>query len=99
MTKNDFNYEKKKLVNKKYEGFDKAKTLLRTYEEIKNDIFGELELQRNNNINDLYAMVKMKNNINNNIDKFHFVDFKKNKVDLTNFFIINADKKKKSNYI
>ena len=99
MTKNDFNYKKKKLVNKKYEGFDKAKTLLRTYEEIKNDIFGELELQRNNNINDLYAMVKMKNNINNNIDKFHFVDFKKNKVDLTNFFIINADKKKKSNYI
>ena len=81
---------------KKFRGVDFSKTLLNTYEEIKDEILDELEQQRNSDINGISAILRIKKSIEEKTKKFQFVDFDRNKVTFKNFFIIDADKKKKS---
>ena len=81
---------------KKFKGVDFSKTLLNTYEEIKDEILDELEQQRNSDINGISAILRIKKSIEEKTKKFQFVDFDRNKVTFKNFFIIDADNKKKS---
>ena len=79
----------------KYKGFDFSKTLLNTYDEVKNNILDEIEQQRNYDLNGLNAILKIKKSILDKTSKFHFVDFNKNKISLKNLFVFNHHKKKK----
>ena len=79
----------------KYKGFDFSKTLLNTYDEVKNNILDEIEQQRNYDLNGLNAILKIKKSILDKTSKFHFVDFNKNKISLKNLFVFNHQKKKK----
>ena len=95
LTKEDKRLKKLKRIKKiKYEGFDFSKTLLNTYDEIKNNITDELEQQRNYDLNGLNAILKIKKSILDKTSKFHFVDFRKNKVSFKNFYVFQSKKKK-----
>ena len=95
-TKDGF-MNKSKRIKKKLEQIDFSKTLLNTYEEIKDDILDELEQQRNTDINGLSAILRIKKSIEEQTKKVHFVDFNKNQVTFRNFLIANPDQKKKFN--
>ena len=92
LTKEDKRLKKIKRV--KYKGLDFSKTLLNTYDEIKNNILDELEQQRNYDLNGLNAILKIKKSILDKTSKFHFVDFKKNKISFKNFYVFQSVKKK-----
>ena len=95
LTKEDKRLKKLKRIKKiKYEGFDFSKTLLNTYDEIKNNITDELEQQRNYDLNGLTTILKIKKSILDKTNKFHFVDFRKNKVSFKNFYVFQSKKKK-----
>ena len=95
LTKEDKRLKKLKRIKKiKYEGFDFSKTLLNTYDEIKNNITDELEQQRNYDLNGLTTILKIKKSILDKTNKFHFVDFRKNKVSFKNFYVFQFKKKK-----
>ena len=92
LTKEDKRLKKIKRV--KYKGLDFSKTLLNTYDEIKNNILDELEQQRNYDLNGLNTILKIKKSILDKTSKFHFVDFKKNKISFKNFYVFQSVKKK-----
>ena len=92
LTKDDKRLKKIKRV--KYKGLDFSKTLLNTYDEIKNNILDELEQQRNYDLNGLNTILKIKKSILDKTSKFHFVDFKKNKISFKNFYVFQSIKKK-----
>ena len=92
LTKEDKRLKKIKRV--KYKGLDFSKTLLNTYDEIKNNILDELEQQRNYDLNGLNTILKIKKSILDKTSKFHFVDFKKNKISFKNFYVFQSIKKK-----
>ena len=85
----------RRIKKVKYKGFDFSKTLLNTYDEVKNNILDEIEQQRNYDLNGLNAILKIKKSILDKTSKFHFVDFNKNKISLKNLFVFNHHKKKK----
>ena len=85
----------RRIKKVKYKGFDFSKTLLNTYDEVKNNILDEIEQQRNYDLNGLNAILKIKKSILDKMSKFHFVDFNKNKISLKNLFVLNHPKKKK----
>ena len=85
----------RRIKKVKYKGFDFSKTLLNTYDEVKNNILDEIEQQRNYDLNGLNAILKIKKSILDKTSKFHFVDFNKNKISLKNLFVFNQKKKKK----
>ena len=85
----------RRIKKVKYKGFDFSKTLLNTYDEVKNNILDEIEQQRNYDLNGLNAILKIKKSILDKMSKFHFVDFNKNKISLKNLFVFNHHKKKK----
>ena len=85
----------RRIKKVKYKGFDFSKTLLNTYDEVKNNILDEIEQQRNYDLNGLNAIIKIKKSILDKTSKFHFVDFNKNKISLKNLFVFNHHKKKK----
>ena len=85
----------RRIKKVKYKGFDFSKTLLNTYNEVKNNILDEIEQQRNYDLNGLNAILKIKKSILDKTSKFHFVDFNKNKISLKNLFVFNHHKKKK----
>ena len=85
----------RRIKKVKYKGFDFSKTLLNTYDEVKNNILDEIEQQRNYDLNGLNAILKIKKSILDKTSKFHFVDFNKNKISLKNLFVFNHKKKKK----
>ena len=85
----------RRIKKVKYKGFDFSKTLLNTYDEVKNNILDEIEQQRNYDLNGLNAILKIKKSILDKTNKFHFVDFNKNKISLKNLFVFNHHKKKK----
>ena len=85
----------RRIKKVKYKGFDFSKTLLNTYDEVKSNIFDEIEQQRNYDLNGLNAILKIKKSILDKTSKFHFVDFNKNKISLKNLFVFNHHKKKK----
>ena len=85
----------RRIKKVKYKGFDFSKTLLNTYDEVKNNILDEIEQQRNYDLNGLNAILKIKKSILDKTSKFHFVDFNKNKISLKNLFVCNHHKKKK----
>ena len=85
----------RRIKKVKYKGFDFSKTLLNTYDEVKNNILDEIEQQRNYDLNGLNAILKIKKSILDKTSKFHFVDFNKNKISLKNLFVLNHHKKKK----
>ena len=93
LTKREKSFRRIKKV--KYKGFDFSKTLLNTYDEVKNNILDEIEQQRNYDLNGLNAILKIKKSILDKMSKFHFVDFNKNKISLKNLFVFNHHKKKK----
>ena len=93
LTKREKSFRRIKKV--KYKGFDFSKTLLNTYDEVKNNILDEIEQQRNYDLNGLNAILKIKKSILDKTSKFHFVDFNKNKISLKNLFVFNHHKKKK----
>ena len=96
MTKDGFiNKKEKKMKKKKFIGIDFTKSMLNTYDEVKDDILEELEQQRNYDINGLNAILRIKKSIEDKTKKFHFVDFNKNKVSLKNFFLLSPSKRKK----
>ena len=74
-----------RIRKKKFKGNDYSKTLLNTYDEIKDQIMDELEQQRNSDINGLSAILRIKKSIEDKTKNFHFVDFKKNRVTLKIF--------------
>lgn len=84
----------RRIKKVKYKGFDFSKTLLNTYDEVKNNILDEIEQQRNYDLNGLNAILKIKKSILDKTSKFHFVDFNKNKISLKNLFVFNHHKKK-----
>ena len=92
LTKEDKKIKKIKRIKSK--GFDFSKTLLNTYDETKNNILDELEQQRNYDLNGLNTILKIKKSILDKTNKFHFVDFKKNKVSFKNFYVFQSKKKK-----
>ena len=95
LTKEDKKIKKIKRIKRiKSKGFDFSKTLLNTYDETKNNILDELEQQRNYDLNGLNTILKIKKSILDKTNKFHFVDFKKNKVSFKNFYIFQSKKKK-----
>ena len=85
----------RRIKKVKYKGVDFSKTLLNTYDEVKNNILDEIEQQRNYDLNGLNAILKIKKSILDKTSKFHFVDFNKNKISLKNLFVFNHHKKKK----
>ena len=85
----------RRIKKVKYKGFDFSKTLLNTYDEVKNNILDEIEQQRNYDLNGLNAILKIKKSILDKTSKFHFVDFNKNKISIKNLFVFNHHKKKK----
>ena len=85
----------RRIKKVKYKGFDFSKTLLNTYDEVKNNILDEIEQQRNYDLNGLNAILKIKKSILDKTSRFHFVDFNKNKISLKNLFVFNHHKKKK----
>ena len=93
ISKENIKRKSKRLKRKRLSKIDFSKSLLSTYEEIKDDVYNELELQKNSDINGLNAILRIKKSIDEKTDKFHFVDFKKNKVDFKDFFIVKAGKK------
>ena len=93
ISKENIKRKSKRLKRKRLSKIDFSKSLLCTYEEIKDDVYNELELQKNSDINGLNAILRIKKSIDEKTDKFHFVDFKKNKVDFKDFFIVKAGKK------
>ena len=96
LAKDDFmNKNDKKIKKKKFIGIDFTKSLLNTYDEVKDDILEELEQQRNYDLNGLNAILRIKKSIEDKTKKFHFVDFNKNKVSFKNFFLFSPRKKKK----
>ena len=95
LTKEDKKIKKIKRIKRiKSKGFDFSKTLLNTYDETKNNILDELEQQRNYDLNGLNTILKIKKSILDKTNKFHFVDFKKNKVSFKNFYVFQSKKKK-----
>ena len=96
ITKNGFiNKKEKKIKKKKFIGIDFTKSMLNTYDEVKDDILEELEQQRNYDINGLNAILRIKKSIEDKTKKFHFIDFNKNKVSFKNFFLVSPSIKKK----
>ena len=93
ISKENIKRKSKRLKRKRLSKIDFSKSLLSTYEEIKDDVYNELELQKNSDINGLNAILRIKKSIDEKTDKFHFVDFKKIKVDFKDFFIVKAGKK------
>jgi len=89
------NKKEKKMKKKKFIGIDFTKSMLNTYDEVKDDILEELEQQRNYDINGLNAILRIKKSIEDKTKKFHFVDFNKNKVSFKNFFFLSPSKRKK----
>ena len=87
--------KEKKMKKKKFIGIDFTKSMLNTYDEVKDDILEELEQQRNYDINGLNAILRIKKSIEDKTKKFHFVDFNKNKVSFKNFFFLSPSKRKK----
>ena len=83
------------MKKKKYIGIDFTKSMLNTYDEVKDDILEELEQQRNYDINGLNAILRIKKSIEDKTKKFQFVDFNKNKVSFKNFFLLSPSKRKK----
>ena len=96
-TKDGFMKKTKRIRKKKFKGIDFSKTLLKTYDEIKDEVYDELEQQRNSDINGISAILKLKKDIKEKMDKFHFVDFNRNRVTFKNFFIVHPEKMKKYN--
>ena len=96
-TKDGFMKKTKRIRKKKFKGIDFSKTLLKTYDEVKDEVYDELEQQRNSDINGISAILKLKKDIKEKMDKFHFVDFNRNRVTFKNFFIVHPEKLKKYN--